>query len=65
MTIKELMKASKDELLVEQSKYISVLEKALGLACEELSDMLIECTKSSLIEDFKNKAREMKDESKS
>lgn len=38
---------------------IALTEKALELACEELSDMLIECTKSSLIDDFKTKAKVM------
>lgn len=38
---------------------IEVLEKALELACEELSDMLLEVTKLSLIDDFKLKAKEM------
>lgn len=43
----------------ELKKQLKVSDDALELVCEELSDMLIECSKSSLVEDFKTKAKEM------
>ena len=70
MTIKELMKASKDELIVEQSKYISVLEKALelmaksvwsdGISCMKFLDTGIQVNSQvEYLEYFKTKAKEM------